>query len=180
MKKAGKLIIVTLLILSGLTAGAYFCSKDAKTVRRTNLKTVWQKSKVIIRRTALISMTCRIKATVLATDGEDKNVLNFESNFVYQVSNSNEARARLDRLIKRTDADFDNPIIAKNPFGTMENSFYFYFHTSFRCMVRYTITVDDETISDHIRYVNNGQENNLAKEHEFLVEGLLPGKRILL
>ena len=110
------------------------------------------------------------KATVLATDGEDKNVLNFESNSVYQVSNSNEARARLDRLIKRTDADFDNPIIAKNPFGTMENSFYFYFHTSFRCMVRYTITVDDETISDHIRYVNNGQENNLAKEHEFLVE----------
>ena len=43
-------------------------------------------------------------------------------------------------------------------------------------MVRYTITVEDETISDHIRYVNNGQENNLAKEHEFLVEGLLPGK----
>ena len=53
------------------------------------------------------------KATVLATDGEDKNVLNFESNSVYQVSNSDEARARLDRLIKRTDADFDNPIIAK-------------------------------------------------------------------
>lgn len=41
------------------------------------------------------------KATVLATDGEDKNVLNFESNSVYQVSNSNEARARLDRLIKQ-------------------------------------------------------------------------------
>ena len=38
MKKAGKLIIVTLLILSGLTAGAYFFSKDAKAVRRTNLK----------------------------------------------------------------------------------------------------------------------------------------------
>ncbi len=179
MKKAGKLIIVTLLILSGLTAGAYFCSKDAKTVRRTNLKTVWQEqSDNQTDRAYQYDMPD--KATVLATDGEDKNVLNFESNFVYQVSNSNEARARLDRLIKRTDADFDNPIIAKNPFGTMENSFYFYFHTSFRCMVRYTITVDDETISDHIRYVNNGQENNLAKEHEFLVEGLLPGKRILL
>ena len=169
MKKAGKLIIVTLLILFGLTAGAYFLLKGREGGPSNEFKSRMAKEQSDNQEDRAYQYDMPDKATVLATDGEDKNVLNFESNSVYQVSNSNEARARLDRLIKRTDADFDNPIIAKNPFGTMENSFYFYFHTSFRCMVRYTITVDDETISDHIRYVNNGQENNLAKEHEFLV-----------
>lgn len=39
MKKAGKLIIVTLLILSGLTAGAYFFLKGSqKAVRQTKFK----------------------------------------------------------------------------------------------------------------------------------------------
>lgn len=176
MKKAGKLIIVTLLILSGLTAGAYFFLKGREGGPSNEFKNRMAKEQSDNQTDRAYQYDMPDKATVLATDGEDKNVLNFESNSVYQVSNSNEARARLDRLIKRTDADFDNPIIAKNPFGTMENSFYFYFHTSFRCMIRYTITVEDETISDHIRYVNNGQENNLTKEHEFLVDGLIPGR----
>lgn len=44
MKKAGKLIIVTLLILSGLTAGVFF-SKDAKEVRQTNLKPYGKRAK---------------------------------------------------------------------------------------------------------------------------------------
>ncbi len=113
MKKAGKINIVTLLILSGLTAGAYFFSKDAKAVRRTNLKNRMAKEQSDNHTDRAYQYDMPDKATVLATDGEDKNVLNFESNSVYQVSNSDEARARLDRLIKRTDADFDNPIIAK-------------------------------------------------------------------
>ena len=62
-----------------------------------------------------------------------------------------------------------------NPFGTRPNSYYFYFKTTNKCMVRYTVTVPDETISDHIRYVNNGTEGNVTNEHEFLVTGLVPG-----
>ena len=126
MKKAGKLIIVTLLILSGLTAGAYFLLKGREDGPSNEFKNRMAKEQSDNQTDRAYQYDMPDKATVLATDGEDKNVLNFESNSVYRVSNSNEARARLDRLIKRTDADFDNPIIAKNPFGTMQNSFYFY------------------------------------------------------
>ena len=59
MKKAGKLIIVTLLILSGLTAGAYFLLKGREGGPSNEFKN--RMAKVIIRRIALISMTCRIK-----------------------------------------------------------------------------------------------------------------------
>lgn len=114
-------------------------------------------------------------AVRLATGGEEKNVLNFDSKNVYQVATSNSARERLDRLIKRMSASFEEPIIAANPFGTNANSFYFYFETKYRGMVRYTVTVEDESIPDLVRYVNNGQENNLSKVHEFTLSGLVPG-----
>ncbi len=42
-------------------------------------------------------------------------------------------------------------------------------------MVKYTITVADEKIPDHIRYVNNGQVKNVSTVHEFTVGGLIPG-----
>lgn len=111
----------------------------------------------------------------LAASGEEKNVLNFDSKNIYQVKTSNDARARLDRLIKRMEATFEQPIIAANPFGTNANSFYFYFETKYRGMVRYTVTVEDESIPDMVRYVNNGQEYNLSRVHEFTISGLVPG-----
>lgn len=114
-------------------------------------------------------------AVRLATGGEEKNVLNFDSKNVYQVETSNKARERIDRLIKRKTSTFEEPIIAANPFGTNANSFYFYFETKYRGMVRYTVTVEDESISDLVRYINNGQEDNLSREHEFTVSGLVPG-----
>jgi hypothetical protein len=114
-------------------------------------------------------------ATRLATSGKEKNVLNFDKKNVYNVKTSNQARERLDRLIKRLSATFEEPIIAANPFGTNDNSFYFYFETPYQSMVRYTITVEDESIPDFVRYVNNGKEDNLTNVHEFTVSGLVPG-----
>lgn len=114
-------------------------------------------------------------AVPLLTSGEEKNVLNFDSKNAYNTAVSTAARERLDRLIKRTAPTFENPIIAANPFGTNANTFYFYFETTFRGMIRYTIMVEDESVPDHVRYVNNGQESNLSKVHEFTLSGLVPG-----
>lgn len=115
-------------------------------------------------------------AVKLETSGEEKNVLNFDTKKI-DVGTSKAARERLDRLVKRMSATFENPIIAANPFGTNENSFYFYFETSYRGMVRYTVTVADESIPDFVRYINNGQPDNLSKVHEFTVSGLVPGMK---
>lgn len=176
MKKKIKPIILTLFVLVGITAGGYYFLTSQDSGPTGEFQKRMEEEQKDLGDSRAYRFDLDKDAIPLATAGEEKNVLNFENKVIYDVQQSNADRERLDRLIKRTDADFDNPIIALNPFGTNENSFYFYFTTSFRCMVRYTITVEDESINDHVRYVNNGQENNLAKTHEFTISGLIPGK----
>ena len=176
MKKAIRPIILTMLIMAGLTVGGYFWLNSQESGPTGEFQDRMAEEQRDLHTERAHQYDIGRKAVVLATSGEEKNVLNFDQKHVYQVKNSNTARERLDRLIKRTDTSFENPIIALNPFGTNKNSFYFYFNTSYHCMVRYTITVEEESISDHIRYVNNGQENNLSRNHEFVVSGLVPGR----
>lgn len=176
MKKVRKVVLLTLLVMAGLTAGVYFLLSNQEGGPTGEFQDRMSEDQSDLHTDRAYQYDIGEKAVVLSTSGEEKNVLNFDQTNVYQLSNSNAARERLDRLIKRTDASFESPIIALNPFGTNINSFYFFFETSYRCMVRYTITVEEETISDHVRYVNNGQENNLSKQHEFVVSGLVPGR----
>lgn len=176
MKKKIKPILLTLILLAGITYGGYYflTSRDSGPSGELQKRMAEEQSDLGTSRAYRYDMD--ESAIPLSTSGEKKNVLNFDNTNVYNVQQSNLARERLDRLIKRANADFEKPIIALNPFGTNENSFYFYFTTSYRCMMRYTVTVEDEKINDHIRYVNNGQENNLSKTHEFVVSGLVPGR----
>lgn len=174
MKK--KPIILTLLVMIGITAGGYYFLTNQNSGPTGEFQERMEEDQNDLGDSRAYQFDLDRNAIPLATSGEEKNVLNFENKVVYDVQQSNADRERLDRLIKRADPDIENPIIALNPFGTNENSFYFYFTTSFRCMVRYTITVEDESINDHVRYVNNGQESNLAKTHEFTISGLVPGR----
>ena len=75
MKKAGKLIIVTLLILSGLTAGAYFLLKGCEGGPSNEFKNRMAKEQSDNQTDRAYQYDMPDKATVLATDGEDKNVL---------------------------------------------------------------------------------------------------------
>ncbi len=176
MKKIWKPILLTLFVLGAVTVGVGYLLTRQESGPTGEFQNRMADEQRDLHTDRAYQYDIAGKSVVLATSGEGKNVLNFDQTHVYSVTNSNMARERLDRLIKRTDADFENPIIALNPFGTNKNSFYFYFETSYHCMVRYRITVEEETISDHIRYVNNGQEDNLSKEHEFTVSGLIPGR----
>lgn len=176
MKKKMKPVLLTLLVLTGLTVGGFYfltVKKDGPKKDFVNRMQIEQRD---LENDRAYQYDMDGKAVELVTAGENKNVLNFDQGALYSVQNSNAARERLNRLIKRTDADFENPIIALNPFGTNENSLYFYFETSTHCMIRYTITVEEESVMDHVRYVNNGQEDNLAKTHEFVVSGMVPGR----
>lgn len=176
MKNKMKVILVTILLLAGITGGGYYFLTRGEAGPSGDLQKRMMEDQTDLGTSRAYRYDLAESAILLSTSGEEKNVLNFENQPIYRVQQSNADRERLDRLIKRTDADFDKPIIALNPFGTNPNSFYFYFTTSYRCMIRYTITVEDESIHDHIRYVQNGKENNMTKTHEFVVSGLIPGK----
>ena len=156
MKKFLKIfIITTLLILIPAGAAVYFLSKsDDKTGEFDSHRRQEQSDQSDAH---AYKFETDSLSTPLARDGENKNVLNFDANNPFTIANSQASRDRLDRLIRRMDASFEEPIIAYNPFGTMPNTYYFYFKTNFKCMVKYTVTVADEKVADHIRYVNNGE-----------------------
>ena len=174
MKKKLKPILITVAVLAGLTGGGiYLLGRGGKSLSQFEKRIASEQSDQSQDR-AYRHDTGKT-AVELLLSGENKNVLNFDHANIYDTAESQAARDRLDRVIKKTDVDFENPIIAANPFGTNDNTFYFRFDTEYKGMVRYTITVEDESIPDHVRYVNNGQEKNLTKQHEFIVSGLVPG-----
>lgn len=174
MKKVLKPVLMTVIIMAALTGGVFFfLNRGGGISSEFEKRIAGEQSDQSEDRAYRYDME---KTSVeLKLSGEDKNVLNFDSNNVYQVDTSQQARDRLDRVIKKTSATFDEPVIAANPFGTNANTFYFYFETKYRGMIRYTITVADESVPDHVRYVNEGYENNLSAKHEFVVGGLVPG-----
>ncbi len=174
MKKILKTAIITIIFLSALTAAAYFLLTKSKGDENSfDSRVVDEQSDQHDEH--MYKFDTDSTAVELVRLGDEKNVLNFNQTGVFTKANSKTARDRLDRLIKRMDADFEKPIIAYNPFGTVPDSYYFYFVTPSNCMVRYTVAVPDEDIHDYIRYVNNGTDNNITTEHEFLVTGLVPG-----
>ena len=175
MKSKKGPILITLIVLALLTGvGIYFLlNKD--TVSDTFKERI-QRDQSDQEESRAYRFDIDEEAKELKISGEDKNVLNFDGAKVYDVAASKAARERLDRLIRRMKTSFEEPIIAANPFGTNPGTFYFYFESTYRGMLRYTVTVEDELIYDHVRYVNNGQEQNLTQTHEFVVGGLVPGK----
>ncbi|MEE3467845.1 MAG: aryl-sulfate sulfotransferase N-terminal domain-containing protein [Eubacterium sp.] len=176
MKKILKIFIIVSILMAGAGGGiVYFLSKGGEEVGQFDSRRHLDQSDqedVHAYRFETDSL-----ATPLEREGDEKNVMNFDDANAFSVAHSKDSRARLDRLIRRSNPDFDKPLIAYNPFGTLPNTYYFYFKTQSPCMVRYTITVEDEKIPDHIRYINNGNTKNLGTEHEFIVGGLIPGMR---
>ena len=174
MKKILKTAVITLVILAALTAGGIFLlTKSDDEVGEFGTRRHHQQSDQ--EDSHAFRYDTEQLAIPLVREGEGKNVLNFDDLDVFTVKHSKASRERLDRLIRRGNPDFEKPIIAYNPFGTMENSYYFYFKTQSKMMVKYTITVEDERVPDHTRYVNNGSVKNVSTEHEFTVGGLIPG-----
>lgn len=174
MKRALKPIIITFLVLGALTGGViFFLSRGGKVSSQFEKRIAGEQSDQ--SEDQAFNHDVKNKAVELRMSGEGKNVLNFDSSNVYQVDTSTAARERLDRVIRKASATFEEPVIAANPFGTNANSFYFYFTMPYKGMVRYTVTVEDESVPDLVRYVNGGKENNLSDTHEFTLSGLIPG-----
>lgn len=170
-----KTILITLVILIALTGGAYYLLTSGGEEEPGFFSTI-ATQQTDMGTEKFFHASIDKEATTLLTDGTEKNVLNFYSENPYNVATSNAARERLDRLIKKTETTLEQPIIAANPFGTNLNSLYFYFESEYEGIVKYTITVEDSNIPDHVRYVNNGKENHLSTIHEFTVNGFVPGK----
>lgn len=74
----------------------------------------------------------------------------------------------------------DKPLYIVNPFKTNTTSIYLYFKTEELSRLEYTVHVDDENISDFTRTLYNEGENNLTREHEYNLIGLIGGKKNII
>lgn len=77
---------------------------------------------------------------------------------------------------KKTDLKYDieNPLLIANPYNTVTNGLYVYFETKENQQVQYIISCDG--YEDFTQTVYASSDDNLSKEHEFLMIGLIPGE----
>lgn len=175
MKKLLKVTLITLILLTGATAGFYYWVSN----RNSNVEQESNKlrqEELDENSTSLFSHVVKSKAVQLITEGPSRNVLVFDEGNVFSVEESTKRKERLERLQVRTTTSFKEPLIAYNPFGTNENTFYLYFETNRKVAIKYNVMTEDGETPDFVRTVYNGSEGNLSKKHEFLIRGLVPGK----
>lgn len=120
------------------------------------------------------------KVVPLYLNGLNKNVLTYKKEKqadIYNVEKSAQIAEQLGNMKEIGEYTFEKALLAYNPFGTYENSLYMSFHTSKKSYVRYTITVEDDTVPDFTRTCLNTDDSAVAKDHEFTVIGLVAGMK---
>lgn len=116
----------------------------------------------------------------LYLSGDDKNVITTsvqQPTDVYNPAKSAEVEEMLTDIRKNKEFSFSSPLWAYNPYGTNRLSMYLYFKSEGRAYCRYTVTVKEPDVPDFTRTFLNDGKDNLSKEHEYQLIGLIPGKK---
>lgn len=120
------------------------------------------------------------KIVPLYLKGIDKNVVTYEKEStteIYDTVKSAEIKKQLENMQEMGEYSFEKPLIAYNPFGTLNNSLFVYFSDSKKSYIRYTISVEDQQIPDFTRTCLDHDGKTMNKEHEFTLAGLVPGMK---
>lgn len=116
----------------------------------------------------------------LSMTGKNANVKTFTHkniDQIYHPGKSSEILQTLRKWRSKEKPGIEQPLIAWNPFGTNNLSAYIYFPSNMQAKLRYTISVEDETIPDFTRTLYNGRSSGLTNEHEYQLIGFVPGRK---
>ena len=122
------------------------------------------------------SMSNSTKIEVLGVAGEDVNVLTFPVDSieqVYEEGHSTKVDGQLSRMREKKEYSFENPLLSYNPYGTNPLSMYIYFKTQSECLVKYTISTQDEDMPDFTRTLQDTNGMGYAN-HEYSIVGFSP------
>jgi len=72
--------------------------------------------------------------------------------------------------------NFDSPLMILNPYGTNNLGLNIYFTTEEEMEISYTISVENENISDFSRVLNTDESENYTINHNYQIIGLVPGE----
>ena len=77
--------------------------------------------------------------------------------------------------IDKKDYSFDKPLVIHNLYGTNALSLNIFFTTEEETYLKYYVSVEDKKVNDFSRVLKNNGKNNLTKNHEYQIVGLVPG-----
>lgn len=106
-----------------------------------------------------------------------ENIYSIQNNYNLNVY-SNTYRTAIDEaysLIENNKFSFDNPLIVYNLYGTNSLSCNINFSTLRKSYLKYTISVDNDTIPDYSNILKNDGKNDLTRKHNYQIIGFVPG-----
>lgn len=94
---------------------------------------------------------------------------------VYKESYQDAVSKIIESYKKKKEYTMDAPLFLLNPYGTMEQGLYVYYHSEEACKVGYSVYVDNEAIPEFQSDLVTSQE--IETEHEGMFLGLMPGMK---
>lgn len=94
---------------------------------------------------------------------------------IFQVGKSKEIKKIIDKKVRKGSYTMEQPLWIWNPFGTNNLSMYVSFKTTDSVMIRYTISVEDSSIPDFTRTLQNQGEGKVVSQHNYQITGFVPG-----
>lgn len=93
---------------------------------------------------------------------------------IYNEDYQNAINNQVEKLKISYRYDLENPLLIADPYDTVTNGIYVYFETKEKEQVQYIVSCKE--YEDFSKLVYRG-EDNLSKEHEWLMIGLIPGEK---
>lgn len=94
-------------------------------------------------------------------------------NTIYDLQYQGKIKSQINRLIKKHNYTFDNPLLIVNPFGTNTTGIYMYFTTDIACKADYSI--ETSGYNSFSESLNNDEQDGYTTVHEYLLVGSVPG-----
>ncbi len=180
MKKKLRIIVITsVLMLLAMGALLWKAGQVSKQQKEKQEKALAEERDTSAGTSKVINKVNEVDRIPLYLSGQQKNVVTVDYQSVeeiYEGKQGDSAEKTLTNIKKNQSLTFHDPLWAYNPYGTNPQSMYVYFKTSGKAYCKYTISVDDTQIGDFTRTALNNAPDNLSKEHEYQIFGLLPGR----
>ena len=106
-----------------------------------------------------------------------ENALGKKVDSFYDVEYQDEVEKQLENLQKKDTYNLDQPLFIMNPYGTNRLGLYVYLNTENDAYLEYTISVDEQVISDFTRHLFSNNDTEPESEHEGYAIGLVPGMK---
>ena len=106
-----------------------------------------------------------------------EDALGYTVDSIYNIAYQEEAGNQIELLQMKDVYNLDQPLFIMNPYGTNRLGMYVYLNTEKDSFIEYTVSVDDQTITDFTRHLYNNEDTKAEKEHEGYIIGLVPGMK---